>query len=130
MSIAPPTEPGPAPSPGGRTRAAPRLSADTLDIPPYDGLAYWKTRTAPERGHNLRAMMEQYAQTVGPDAQAEPPAHGTSSIAATVVLENGNYYQVSITPGPLEHRWELEAVDLMPPMDMDLPDDPIPLLSD
>ena len=65
---------------------------------------------------------------MGPDAHAEPPARGTSNIATMVVLENGNYYQVRITPRPLEHRWDLDAVDSMLPRDMDLPDDPTPLL--
>ena len=46
MLIAPPTEPQPAANPGGRTQAAPQLIADALNIPPYDGLAYWESRTA------------------------------------------------------------------------------------
>ena len=48
--IAPPTKPQPAPSPRDRRRATPQLSADALNILPYDGLAYWESRTAPERG--------------------------------------------------------------------------------
>ena len=65
---------------------------------------------------------------MGPDAGAEPPARGTSSIATMVVLENGHYYEVRTTPPPLQHRWELEAVDSMLPRDIDLPDDPTFLL--
>ena len=37
--IAPPTGPQPAPSPRGRERAAPQLSAHALNIPPYNGIA-------------------------------------------------------------------------------------------
>ena len=102
--IAPPTEPQPAPKPGGRTGAAPQLSSDALNIPPYDGLAYWESRTARQRGHNLRTMMDRYVQTVGPGAHAEPPARDTPSTVAMVVLESALYYQVGITPRPQENR--------------------------
>ena len=37
--IAPPTDPRPAPSTGGRERAAPPPKPETLRIPPYEGLA-------------------------------------------------------------------------------------------
>ena len=39
--IAPPTDPRPAPSTGGQERAAPPPGAETLCIPPYEGLAEW-----------------------------------------------------------------------------------------
>ena len=126
--ISPPTEPRPAPSLGGWRQSAPQLSADVLNIPPYNGLAYWESRTSPERGHNLRAMMERYAQMVGPEAHAEPPVRGSPSTVAMVVLEKGHYYQVRITPGPLEHRWDLGAAHSMLPTDMRHPDGPTPLL--
>ena len=50
--IAPPTQPSPAPKTGGRERAAPRPRASALNIPPYNGLADWEIRTAPDRGRN------------------------------------------------------------------------------
>ena len=126
--IARTTEPRPAPSPGGQTRAAPQLSADALKNPAYNGLAYWESWTAPERQDNIRAMMERYAQTMGPEAHAKPPARGTPSTGVIVVLEDGHYYQVRIAPRPLEHRWDLLAADSMLPRDMDLPNGPTPLL--
>ena len=48
--IAPPTEPRPAPSTGCRERAAPQPRANTLNIPTYNGLGDWESRTAPDRG--------------------------------------------------------------------------------
>ena len=71
--VASPTEPRPAPNPGSRMRAAPQLSANALNIPPYEGPVYWESRTARERGHNLRTRMERYGQAVGPRAHAESP---------------------------------------------------------
>ena len=56
--VAPPTEPRPAPSTGGRERAAPQPRANALNVPPYNGLADWDSRTAPDRGRNLRDMVE------------------------------------------------------------------------
>ena len=70
--LALPTQPQPAPNPGGQTRAAPQLSANALNIPPYNGLAYWGSRTGRQWERNLRTMMKRYAQTVGPGAHAEP----------------------------------------------------------
>ena len=40
--IAPPTDPRPAPSTGGRERVAPPPRPETLHIPPYEGLAAWE----------------------------------------------------------------------------------------
>ena len=125
---APPTEPRSAPNPGGGTRAAPQLSADALNVPPHGGLAYWESRTARERKQNLRTMGERYAQSVGEGAHAEPPPRDTPSTVSMVVLESGHYYQVRITPQPLENHWDLEAADSMLPKDLDLPDGPTPLL--
>ena len=48
--IAPPTEPRPAPSTGGRQRAAPQLRANPHNIPPFNGLADWESRTDPTGG--------------------------------------------------------------------------------
>ena len=45
-----------------------------------------------------------------------------------VVLESGYYYQVRITPRPLENPWDLEAADSMLPRDVDLSDGPTLLL--
>ena len=47
-----------------------------------------------------------------------------------VVLENGHYYKVRITPRPLESRLDLEVAHSMLPRGMDLPDGPTPLLMD
>ena len=58
--FAPPTEPRPAPSTGGRERAAPQQRAKDLNIPPYKGLADWEKRTAPDRGRSVRDMVERY----------------------------------------------------------------------
>ena len=93
-----------------------------------ESLAYWESMTARERGQNLRAMMDRYAQTVEPGAHAEPPPVDTPSTVAMVVLESGHYYQVRITPRPRENHWDLEAADFMLPRDVDLPDGPTPLL--
>ena len=46
-----------------------------------------------------------------------------------VVFESGHYYQVRITPQPLERCWDLEAVDSMLPRGMGLPNGPTTLLS-
>ena len=123
--IAPPTEPRPAPNPGGRTRAAPQRNADSLNTPAHRGLAFWESRTARKRGQNLRTMTERYAQTAGP---AEPSPRGTPSTVAMVVLESGHYYEVRITAPPLETHWDFEAADSMLLRDVDLPDGPTPLL--
>ena len=70
--IAPPTDARPAPSARGRQRAAPQPRANALHIPPYKSLAEWESRTAPDRGRNLREVVERYppgAET----ARAGPP---------------------------------------------------------
>ena len=59
---APPTQRRPAPSTGGRERAAPPPRPETLRIPPYKGLAAWESRTARERGRNLTNMAERYRE--------------------------------------------------------------------
>ena len=64
---------------------------------------------------------------MGPEAHAEPPARSTPSTVAMVVLVNGHYYQVRITPPPLEHRLDVEALDSGLRRDMDLPDGRTPL---
>ena len=46
-----------------------------------------------------------------------------------IVLENGHYYQVRITPHQQESHWSLEAVDSMLPATPALPDNPTPLLN-
>ena len=88
--IAPPTDPRPAPSTGGRERAAPLPRAETLRTPPYEGLAEWESRTARDRGRNLTSMVERYPET----ARAEPPPpERDPSTIAMIVLESGHYYQ-------------------------------------
>ena len=48
--IAPPTDPRPAPSTGGRERAAPPPRPETLRIPPHEGRAAWECGTARDKG--------------------------------------------------------------------------------
>ena len=125
--IAPMTDPGPAPSTGGRERAAPQPRANTLEIPPYKDLAEQESRTAPGRGRNLRELVERYppgaeAACAGP-RRREDDTHTISMI----MLESGHYYQVRITPPPQECHWNLEAVDSMLPARAALPDGPTPL---
>ena len=72
-------------------------------------------------------MVDRYAQTMAPEAQAEPPGRGAPSTGTMVVLKKGQYYQVRITPQPLERLWDLEAADSIISRDMDLPDGPTPL---
>ena len=124
--IAPPTDPRPASSIGGGEQAAPPPRAETLRIPPYEGLAERESGTARDRGRNLTSMAEQYPET----ARAAPPAgeHNPSTIAM-IVLERGHYYQVRITPHPQESHWSLEAVGSMRPATTALPDSPTPLIN-
>ena len=58
--IAPPTNPRPAPSTRGRERAAPQPKANALNVAPYKGLAERQSSTAPDRGRNLRNLVERY----------------------------------------------------------------------
>ena len=120
--IARPTAPQPAPNPAGRTRAAPQLNTDALEIPPHEDLAYSESRTARERGQNLLTMTERYAQKAGPGAHAEPPPRDAPYTVAMVVLESGHYYQVRITAQLRDNHSDLEATDSMLPRHVDLPD--------
>ena len=125
--IAPPTEPRPAPSTRGRERAAPQPRTNTLNIPPYNGLADWESRTGPDRGRNLRGMVQRYpprAETAraGPAGREDDP-----STVSMIVLERGHYYQVLITPHLQECHWNLEAVYSMLPESAALPHGPTPL---
>ena len=72
MLIAPPAEPRPTPSTGGQEQAAPQPRANALNIPPYNGLAYCQSRIAPDRGRNLRDMVERYPPREG-TPRAGPP---------------------------------------------------------
>ena len=56
--MAPATDARPAPSTGGRERAAPQPKANALGIRPYEGLMEWESRTAPDRGRNLTELVE------------------------------------------------------------------------
>ena len=125
--IAPPTDPRPAPNPGGQTGAASQLDADALNIPPHGNLAHWESRATRESGQNLRTMTERYAQLAGPGAHVEPLPRDAPSTVAMVVFKSGHYYQVRITPRPLDNHWDLEAADSMLPRDVDLPGGPTPL---
>ena len=125
--ILPPTDTRPAPSTGGQERAAPQPRANALNIPPYNGLVEWESRTAPDRGRNLRDLGERYPP--GPEtARGGPPRHeDVPRTISMIVLESGHYYQVRITPHPRECHWNLEAVDSMLPARAALPDGPTPL---
>ena len=125
--IAPPTDPRPAPSTGGRERAAPQPRANTLNIPPYKDLADWESRTARDTGRNLRSMVERYQPGVDTARAGPPRREGDPSTMAMIVLEIGHYYQVRITPHLQEYHWSLEAVDSMLPASAALPDGPTPL---
>ena len=99
---APPTEPRPAPSTGGRKRAAQQPRANALNIPPYNGLADWESRTAPDRGRNLRDMVERYQPGAGAARAGRQRREDDPSTISMIVLECGNYYQLRITPHPQE----------------------------
>ena len=125
--IAPPTDPRPAPSTGGRERAAAQPRANTLNIPPYKDLADGESRTARDRGRHLRIMVEGYLPGAGTARAGTPRREGDPSTIAMIVLESGHYYQVRITPHPQERQWTLEAVNSMLPASAALPDGPTPL---
>ena len=116
--IVPPTDPRPAPSGLGRERAAPPPRPETLNIPPYEGLAQWESRTARDRGRNLRDMVERYPRTAPPPREANP------NTIAMIVLDSGHYYQVRIDPHPQKRQWSLEAVKSMLLATAGLPDTP------
>ena len=123
--IAPPTDPRPAPSTGGRERAAPPPRPETLRITPYKGLAAWESGTARSRGHNLTSLAARYPEM----ARAAPqPRERDPGTIAMIVLEIGHYYQVRIIPHPQKSHWSLEAVNSMLPATTALPDSPTPLL--
>ena len=127
MLIAPPTEPRPAPSTGARERAAPQPRANALNTPPYNGVADWESRTAPDRGRNLRDMEEQYPSGAETARAGPPRREDDPSTIPMIVFESGHYYQVRITPHPHECHWNLEAVDSMLPASAALPGGPTPL---
>ena len=97
--IAPPIDPRPAPSTGGRERAAPPPRPETLCIPPQEGLVAWESGTARDRGRNLTSLAARYPETA---RAAPPPRDNDLSIIAMIVLENGQYYQVRIISHPQE----------------------------
>ena len=109
--IAPPTDPRPAPSTGRREWAAPPSRANTLNMPPYKDLADWESRTAGDRGRNLRDMVERYPPGAETARAGPPQREGVPSTIAMIVLESAHYYQVRITPHPQECHWSLEAVN-------------------
>ena len=124
--IAPPTHPRPAPSSGDRERAAPPLRAETLRIPPYEGLAKWESRIARDTGRNVTSMAGRYPETA---RAAPPPRERDPSTIAMIVLEIGHYHQVRITPHPQGSHWSLEVVGSMLLATTALPDSPTPLLN-
>ena len=119
--IAPPTDPRPAPSTGGRERAAPPPRPETLRIPPYEGLASWESGTARSRGHKLTSLAARYPET----ARAAPrPGERDPGTIAMIVLDNGHYYRVRIIPHPQESQLSLEAVHSILPATTALPNSP------
>ena len=92
---APPTDPRPAPTTGGREQAAPPPRPDNLRIPPHEGLEAWESGTARSRGHNVTNLTAHYPETAR--AAPQPREHDPGTIAM-IVLENGHYYQVRIIP--------------------------------
>ena len=123
--IALPTDPRPAPSTGGRERAAPPPRPENLRIAPYKGLAAWESGTARDRGRNVTSLAARYLETA---RAAPPPRERDPSTIAMVVLENRHYYQVRIIPHPQESHPSLEAVDSILPGTTALRDSPTPLL--
>ena len=113
--IAPPTDPRPGPSTGGRERAAPQPRAIALKIPPYNGLAEWESRTAPDQGPNLRDLVERYPPGAGTARAGPPRREDDPRTISMILLESGHYYQVRITAHPQECHWNLQAVDSMLP---------------
>ena len=127
--IAPPTEPRPAPSTGGWEQAAPQPRANTLNVPPHNGLADWESRTAPTGGATSgtwwsdthRGKRAEAAGTGPPQRKDDP------STICMIVLESGHHCQVRMKPHPQECHSNLEAVDSMLPASAALPDGPTPL---
>ena len=120
--IAPPTNPRPAPSTGGRERAAPPPRPETLRIPPYEGLAACESGTARSRGHNLTSLVARYPET----ARTAPPLRERDpGTIAMIMLENGDYCQVRIIPHLQDSHWSLEAAGSMLLATTALPDSPI-----
>ena len=105
--IVPPTEPKSAPSTGGRERAAPQSRANALNIPAYIGLADWESRTAPDRGRNLRDMVERYPPGAETARAGPPRREDDPSTISMILLESGHYYRVRISPHPQECHWNL-----------------------
>ena len=120
-----PTDPRPAPSIGGRERAAPPPRPDNLRILPREGLAAWERGTVCSRGHHPTSLAARYSETA---RAAPPPRERDPGTIAMIVLENGHYYKVRITPHPQRGHWSFEAVNSMLPVTTDQPDSPIPLL--
>ena len=125
-----PKVPRPAPSTRGREQAAPQPRATTLNIPPYKNLAEWESRTARDRGRNLRSMVQRYPPGAATARAEPPPRERNTSTVAMIVLESGHYYQVPITPHSQKCHWSLEAVDSMNPASAALPGSPNPMPND
>ena len=89
--IAPPTDARPAPSAGGRERAASQPRANTLHIPPYKDLTDGESKTDCDRGRNLRGMVERYPPGAGTAHAGPPPREGDPGTIAMIVLESGHY---------------------------------------
>ena len=122
--IAPPTDPRPAPSTGGRERAALQPRPSALNIRPYKDLAEWESRMAPGWGRNLRELVERFPPGAEASRTGPPRREDDPKTISMIVLESGHYYQVRITPHPQECHWNLEAVV---PAQSALPDGSTPL---
>ena len=117
--IAPPTDPRPAPSTWGRERAAPQPRANALNIPPYNDLAEWESRTAPGWERNVKELVERYRAGAGTAHTGPPRREDDPHTISMIVWESGHHYQVQ--------ECHLEAVDSMLPAQAAVPDGPTPL---
>ena len=104
----------------------PQRSANALHISPYNGLADSENRTVPDRGRNLRDMVERYPPGAETARAGPPRPEDDPSTISMLVLESGDYYQVWITPHQ-QYHWNQEAVEPMLPASAALPDAPSPL---
>ena len=124
--IAAQTDPRPAPSTEGRERAAPQPRANALNIPSYNSLVGWESRTAPDRGRNPRDLVGQYPPGAETACAGPPRREDDPRTIWMIVMEGGHYYHVRITPHPQECHWNLEAVNSMLPARAALPVAPPP----
>ena len=125
--IARPPEPRPAPSTGGRERAGPQPKANALNIPPYNGLMDWESRTAQTGGATSETWCSHTHKGAETARTGPPRREDDPSTISMIVSESGYYYQVRITPHPQECHWNLEVFNSKLPASAALPNGPTPL---